>query len=124
MENSHYKLISDPSAKVNKSVQRSAFKFVLHNDELYQRTAKDMLLKCLDAYQAKVAMGEVHEDICGMYQLARKMKWLLCGASFYWPSMIFDYFHYYKGCEGCQRFGNVQLVPIAMFHPIITLWLF
>jgi ribonuclease HI len=33
--------LRDPSAKVDKSVRRSAFKYVLHNDELYRRTAED-----------------------------------------------------------------------------------
>jgi hypothetical protein len=36
-----------------------------------------LLLKCLDSDQAKVAMGEVHEGICGTHQLTPKMKWLL-----------------------------------------------
>ena len=31
-----------------------------------------------------------------------------------------DCFRYYKGCEECQRFGNVQLVPAALLHPIIN----
>jgi hypothetical protein len=69
--------LHNSSAKVDKSVRRSAFKYVLHNDELYQRTAEDLLLKCLDSDQARVAMGEVHEGICGMHQSAPKMKWLL-----------------------------------------------
>jgi hypothetical protein len=66
--------LRDPSAKVDKSVRRSAFKYVLHNDELYRRTAEDLLLKCLDFDQARVAMGEVHEGFCGMHQLALKVK--------------------------------------------------
>jgi hypothetical protein len=41
--------LRDPNAKVDKSVRRSAFKYVLHNDELYRRTAEDLLLKCLDS---------------------------------------------------------------------------
>jgi hypothetical protein len=49
--------LRDPSAKVDKSVRRSAFKYVLHNDELYRRTAEDLLLKFLDSDQARVAMG-------------------------------------------------------------------
>jgi hypothetical protein len=57
--------LRDPSAKVDKSVRQSAFKYVLHNDELYQRTVEDLLLKCLDSDQARVAMGEVHEGISG-----------------------------------------------------------
>ena len=73
----------DPSAKVDKSVRQSAFKYILHNDELYRRTTEDLLLKCLGSNQARVAIGEVHEGICGTNQLAPKMKWLLCRAGFY-----------------------------------------
>ena len=80
------------------------------DDELYRRTAKDLLLKCLDSDQARVAMGEVHEGICGMHQSAPKMKWLLRRAGFYWPTMVDDYFKYYKGCEECKWFGDLQLV--------------
>ena len=50
------------------------FKYVLINDELYRRTAEDLLLKCLDPDQARAAMGEVHEDICGTHQSAPKIK--------------------------------------------------
>ena len=111
--------LRDPSAKIDKSIRRSAFKYVLHNDELYRRTAEDLLLKCLGSDQARVAMGEVHEGIYGTHQSTPKMKWLLRRAGFYWPTMMADCFRYYKGCEECQRFGNVQLVPAAMLHPII-----
>jgi hypothetical protein len=52
------------------------------------------------------------------------MKWFLRRADFYWPTMMADYFWYYKGCEECQRFGNIQLVLAAMLHPIIKPWPF
>jgi hypothetical protein len=96
----------------------------LINDELYRRTIKDLLLKCLDNDQAKIAMGEVHEGICGTHQSAPKMKWLLRRAGFYWPTMIADCFRYYKGCEECHNFGNIQMVPAATFPPIIKPWPF
>jgi hypothetical protein len=102
----------------------SAFKYVLHNDELYRRTAEDLLLKCLGIDQARIAMGEVHEGICGMHQLAPKTKWLLHRAGFYCSTMMTNCFRYYKGCEECQMFRNIQLVPTAMFHPIIKPWPF
>ena len=38
--------------------------------------------------------------------------------------MISDCFGYYKGCEECQRFGDIQLVPAALLHLIIKLWPF
>jgi hypothetical protein len=30
----------------------------------------------------------------------------------------------YEGCEECQRFGGIQLVPTAMLHPIVKPWPF
>ena len=77
------------------------------DNELYRRTADDVLLKCLDSDLARVTKGEVHEGICVTHQSAPKMKWLLRRADFYWPTMMADCFRYYKGCEECQRFGNV-----------------
>ena len=98
------------------NIRHLAFKYVLIDDELYRRTAEDLLLKCLDLDQARVAIGEVHEDICGTHQSAPKMKWLLRRAGFYWPTMMSDCFKYYKGCEECQRFGDLQLVPILLLN--------
>jgi hypothetical protein len=64
-------------------------------------------------------MDEVHEGIRGTHQSAPKMKWLLRSGGFYWPTMIANCFRYYKGCEECQKFGNIQLVPAAMMCLII-----
>jgi hypothetical protein len=69
-------------------------------------------------------MEEVHEGICGTHQSTDKMKWLLRRAGFCWPTMINDYFRYYKGYELCQKFENMQLAPVAMLHPIIKSWSF
>jgi hypothetical protein len=33
--------------------------------------------------------------------------------------MITDYFKYYKGCQACQKFGDLQIVPATKLHPII-----
>src|SRR6185312_7093596 len=82
-----------------RNIRRLAFKYILIDDKLYRRTAEDLLLKCLDSDQARIAMGEVHEGICGTHQSAPKMKWLLRRSGFYWPSMMSDCFKYYKGCE-------------------------
>jgi hypothetical protein len=69
--------LQDPRHKVDRKIRRLAFKFTLVEGELYRRTVDDLLLKYLDSDQAKVAMGEVHEEICGTHQSAPKMKWLL-----------------------------------------------
>jgi hypothetical protein len=61
-------------------------------------------LKCLGDEEARVAMGEVHEGMCGMHQSAHKMRWALRRAGLYWLTMLKDCFRYYKGCEACQKF--------------------
>jgi hypothetical protein len=38
--------------------------------------------------------------------------------------MLEDYFTYYKGCQGCQKFGNVQRAPALVMNPIIKPWPF
>ena len=108
--------LKDPSRSAEINIRHLAFKYVLVDD--------DILLKCLGTDQARVAMGEVHEGICGTHQSAPKMKWLLRTADFYWPSMISDCFRYYKGCEECQRFVDIQLVPAAILHHIVKPWPF
>ena len=35
-----------------------------------------------------------------------------------------DCFEYYKGCQDCQRFGNVQRSPASAMNPIIKPWQF
>ena len=50
--------LRDPGRGAERNIRRLAFKYVLIDDELYCRTAKDLLLKCLNSDQAKVAMGE------------------------------------------------------------------
>ena len=84
------KYLKDPGHGVERNIRRLAFKYVLVDDELYHRTADDILLKCLGTDQTRVAMGEVHEGICGTHQSASKIKWLLRRAGFYWPTMMAD----------------------------------
>jgi hypothetical protein len=87
------------------------------SDELYRQTVNAILLKCLGPSDTILVMAEVHEGICGTYQSAPNMKWLLRKYGFYWPNIIVDCFKYYKGCQVCQKFDDLQLVPAAELHP-------
>jgi hypothetical protein len=99
-------------------------KYGILDNTLYRQTIDDLLLKCLGSDQSKIGMGEVHGGICVTHQSTHKMKWLLHHAGFYWPIMFNDYFRYYRGCESCQKFRDVQLAPAAILHPIIKPWAF
>jgi hypothetical protein len=112
--------ITEPGAVVDRKIRRQALKYTVIDNELYRRMVDGMLLKCLSSEQARVAMGEVHDGMCGTHQSAHKMRWMLKRAGFYWPTMVQDYFRYFKGCEACQPFGDIQLAPASMLHPIMN----
>jgi hypothetical protein len=116
--------LENPGHIADRKVWCQALKYVVLDNTLYCRTIDDLLLKCLGLDQSKIAIGKVHEGICGTHQSAHKMKWLLQRAGFYWPTMINDCFRYYNGCKSCQKFRDVQLAPAAMLHPIIKPWPF
>jgi hypothetical protein len=96
-------------------------KYTSLDDDLYRRTIDGVLLKCLGEEQAKVAVREVHDEIYGAHQSVYKMKWLLLISGFYSPTMMDDCVKYQKGCEVCQRFGNIQLAPARVMNSIVKL---
>jgi hypothetical protein len=111
--------ITNPGHSRDKKIQRQAIKYTLIDDKLYRRTTKGVLLKCLSEEEAKVAMGEVHEGMCGAHQAAHKMRWTLRRVGVFWPTMLKDCFDYYRGCESCQRFGKLQVALASVLHPIV-----
>jgi hypothetical protein len=116
--------LHNSSGRTDMNVRRTAFNYILTDIEFYRRTAGDVLLKCLGPDDAILAMGKVHEGICGTHQTTLKIKGILRRSGFYWPDMKVDCFKYYKGCQLCQKFGDLQLVPVAELHPIIKPWPF
>jgi hypothetical protein len=116
--------IRDPEKTTNKKVKWQVLKYMPLDDDLYRRTIDGVLLKCLGAEQAKVAVREVHDGVCGSHQSAYKMNWLLWRSGFYWPTMMDDCVKYQKGCEACQRFRNRQSAPTGPMNSIVKSWPF
>jgi hypothetical protein len=59
--------IRDPKKTTDKKVNRQVLKYMLLDDDLYQRTIDGVLLKCLGEEQAMVAIREVPDGICGAH---------------------------------------------------------
>jgi hypothetical protein len=66
--------LENPGHITDRKVQRQSLKYVMLHNTLYHQTIDDLLLECLGSEQSKIAMGEVHEGICGTHQSAHKMK--------------------------------------------------
>jgi hypothetical protein len=91
---------------------------------LFYKSLDGVLLQCLGQEEAKKMMSEVHDGLCGAHQSAYRMNWVIRHTGCYWPTMLEDCFEYYKGCQDCQWFGNIQRVPASALNPIIKLWPF
>jgi hypothetical protein len=94
--------IRNPGKIMDKKLKWQILKYTSLGDDLYRRTIEGVLLKCLCDEQAKEAVWEVHDEICGAHQSAYKMKWFLRRPGFYWPTMVDDCIKYQKWCEACQ----------------------
>jgi hypothetical protein len=105
--------LEDPSRKVCRKLRYKAIKFVLLDGSLFYKSLDGVLLRCLGPEEAKKMMSEVHDGLCGAHQSAYHMKWVIRQAGCFWPTMLEDCFKYYKGCQDCQRFGNIQWVPAS-----------
>jgi hypothetical protein len=79
--------LKNPYKKVDKQLRYKSIKYVLLEDELYYRTIDGVLLKCLSEEEAKILIGEIHEEVYGAHQSAFKMKWMFRN----------------KGCQECQK---------------------
>ena len=95
--------LENPSKKVSRRIRFQATKYVLLEGELYYRTIDGVLLRCLDKEEAKVLMGEIHEDVCGSHQSAYKMKWVIRRNGYFWPTMLEDSSFIIKVVKGVRN---------------------
>jgi ribonuclease HI len=119
-----FNYLKDSARGAPKRIRYKAMKYVLIGDDMFYRTLEGLLLKCLGPVESNRLLHEVHEGTCGTHQSAHKMKWLIRRSGYYWPTMLEDCFKYYKGCQACQRFGKIQIVPASVMNPIIKPWPF
>jgi hypothetical protein len=105
--------LENPSRKVSRKLRYKAIKFVLLDGRLYYKSMDGVLLQCLGQEEAKRMMSEVHDGLCGANQSAYRMKWVIRKTRCYWSTMLQDCFEYYKGCQYCQKFGNIESSSIS-----------
>jgi hypothetical protein len=53
---------------VDQKIHKQALIYTLIEEELYRCMMDGLMLKCLNNEQVKVAVGEVHEGMCGAHQ--------------------------------------------------------
>jgi hypothetical protein len=92
LESRYLQLLEGSSSEAHRKIRHKAMKYVLIRDDMFYRTLKGLLLKCLGLTEVNRLLHEVHEGNCGTHQSAHKMKWLIRQSGYYWPTMLEDSF--------------------------------
>lgn len=64
-------------AYAERKIRYRSLSYTLVGNELFKKTPKGVLLKCLSENEAYLALSNVHSGACGDRQVGHKMKWLL-----------------------------------------------
>ncbi|KAG8498572.1 hypothetical protein CXB51_004858 [Gossypium anomalum] len=75
--------------------------YVLDGDVLYKRRKDQVLLRCVDAVEAKLILEEVHEGVCGTHTNGFTMARQIMRFGYYWATMEGDCINYAKKCHKC-----------------------
>ncbi|GKV44680.1 hypothetical protein SLEP1_g51842 [Rubroshorea leprosula] len=71
-------------------LRKKASWYTLVNEVLYKRSFSLPLLYYLNPYEAKYALREVHEGVCGSHIGARTLAHKVLRQGYYWPNMYKD----------------------------------
>ncbi|KAG8473516.1 hypothetical protein CXB51_035657 [Gossypium anomalum] len=82
-------------------LRRLASDYVLDGEILYRRRKDQVLLRCVDAVEAKQILEEVHEGVCGTHANGFTMARQIMRFGYYWSTMEGDCINYAKKCHKC-----------------------
>ncbi|KAG8501400.1 hypothetical protein CXB51_003539 [Gossypium anomalum] len=97
-----------------RTLRRLACDYVLDGDILYKRRKDQVLLRCVDAMEAKLILEEVHEGVCGTHANGFMMARQIMRFGYYWATMEGDCINYAKKCHKCQIYGD-KIHPFSMW---------
>ena len=120
LQDGHLPQDADEARKIKKRAAR----FTILNDTLYKRDFSMPYLKCVDEDEAKYILEEIHEGIWGDHAGPRSLVSKVIRTGYFWPTMQVDAVELVKKCDKCQRFGNVQRLPVKRLTTITSPWLF
>ncbi|XP_072077907.1 uncharacterized protein [Arachis hypogaea] len=102
--------------KDERTFKRRAASFTLIGTELYKRGFSQPLLRCLSTDEAKLAMDETHEGVCGNHIGGISLASKVARAGYYWPTMKNDCVEKVKRCDRCQKHGPLTHNPAENLH--------
>ncbi|KAA3487046.1 RNA-directed DNA polymerase (Reverse transcriptase), Ribonuclease H [Gossypium australe] len=107
-----------------RTLRRLACDYVLDREILYKRRKDQILLKCVDAVEAKKILEEIHEGVCGTHANGFTMARKIMRFGYYCSTMEGNCINYAKTCHKCQIYGDKIHVPHLPLHVMTSPWPF
>ena len=98
--------------------------FFLDGDLLYKRSRDQVLLRCVNAEEAKRILEEVHDGSCGAHVNGHMMARQVMRAGYYWLTMESDCINYARKCHKCQIYADKIHSPPNALHVLAPPWPF
>ena len=85
--------------------------FFLDGEVLYKKGKDQMLLRCVDANEAKKILEEVHEGVCGSHANGHMTAKQILRVEYYWTTMESDSIKHVQKCHKCLIYADKVHVP-------------
>ncbi|CAL1413287.1 unnamed protein product [Linum trigynum] len=115
-------LPTDP--KEATGVRRRAARCTIIGSELHRRSYEGVYLRCLGKAEAKWALREIHEGVCGGHGGPRSLERTLKLQGYYWPTMRNDAKQLAMACHACQTHAKEHHLPATAMQGNVSPWPF
>jgi len=115
---------SEASDNDKRTLRRLATDFFLSGSILYKRNHDMVLLRCVNAKEAKRMLGEVHEGSFGTHANGHAMARKILRAGYFWLTMESNCCLHVRKCHKCHMFADNVNVPPMRLNVLAAPWPF
>ena len=112
------------STNDKRTLRRMAMDFFLNGEILYKRNYDTVLLRCVDAMEAKKIIEEVHEGFCATHSNGHAMARTILRAGYFWLTMESDCINHVRKCHKCQIYADKIHTPPTSLNVLSAPWPF
>ena len=107
-----------------RTLRRLAMGFFLDGEVLYKKSKDQILLRCVDASEAKKIVHEIHEGVCGTHANGHVVARQIMRAIYYWITLENDCINYVRKFHKCQIYANKIHVSPTSLNVMVSPWPF
>ena len=95
-----------------RTLRRLAMRFFLDGEGLYKKNKDQILLRCVDAKEAKLIVHEIHEGVYGTHSSGHLMTRQIMRVKYYWMTLKSDCINYVRKFHKCQIYADkIYVLP-------------